>query len=223
VLSASTAAFAQSDAFGDELTAFAVPYFGPYESAPSTAQADAQKSEGAAHMDHAQSAAAPKSEAQISFNTMKSLAGDWEGPVNTDMPEAMKKQMGVSAEIKPLHVSMRVTSRGNVVVHEMQEAGTLLDATKFDHPVTMLYVDADQVNLVHYCDAGNRPRMTGKISPDGKTMEFTFAELSGKNNYGHMHHAVFTIIDASHHIEDWTYMMPGDKPVHAKFDLRRVN
>jgi hypothetical protein len=37
-----------------------------------------------------------------------------------------------------------------------------------------------------------------------------------------MDHAVFTFIDANHHIEEWTYMMPGDKPVHARFDLQRT-
>jgi hypothetical protein len=163
-------------------------------------------------------AAAPKSEAQTSFDAMKSLAGDWEGPVKTDMPVEAK------VEIKPLHVSMRLTSRGNVLMHEMQEIGTPLDPTKYDHPVTMMYVDtdADRLTLIHYCDAGNRPRMTGKMSPDGKTLEFDFADLSGSNNYGHMYHSVFTIIDANHHTEDWTYMMPGDKPVHAHFELQRA-
>jgi len=163
-------------------------------------------------------APAPKSEAQTSFDAMKTLAGDWEGPVKTDMPVEAK------VDIKPLHVSMRVTSRGNVLVHEFQEAGTPLDPAKYDHPVTMLYVDvdADRLTLVHYCDAGNRPRMTGKISPDGKTLEFDFADLSGSNKYGHMYHSVFTIIDANHHTEDWTYMLPGDKPVHAHIDLQRA-
>jgi hypothetical protein len=161
---------------------------------------------------------APKSEAQTSFDAMKSLAGDWEGPVSLDPPQPEM------SDGKPLHVSMRVTSRGNVLVHEMQEVGTPLDPAKYDHPVTMLYVDADadRLTLVHYCDAGNRPRMTGKISPDGKTMEFEFADLSGSNKYGHMYHSVFTIIDANHHTEDWTYMMPGDKPIHAHFDLQRA-
>jgi hypothetical protein len=161
---------------------------------------------------------APKSEAQTSFDIMKTLAGDWEGPVKTDMPVEAK------VDIKPMHVSMRVTSRGNVLVHEFQEAGTPLDPTKYDHPVTMMYVDsdADRLTLVHYCDAGNRPRMTGKISPDGKTLEFNFADLSGSNKYGHMYHSVFTIIDANHHTEDWTYMTPGDKPVHAHVDLQRT-
>jgi hypothetical protein len=163
-------------------------------------------------------AAVPKSEAQTSFDAMKTLAGDWEGPVKTDMPVEAK------VDIKPLHVSMRVTSRGNVLVHEMQEIGTPLDFAKYDHPVTMMYVDtdADRLTLVHYCDAGNRPRMTGKMSPDGKTLEFDFADRSGSNNYGHMYHSVFTMIDADHHTEDWTYMMPGDKPVHAHFDLQRA-
>ncbi len=172
---------------------------------------------GAHKMDEAKTPA-PKSEAQTAFDAMKTLAGDWEGPVKTDMPVEAK------VDIKPLHVTMRVTSRGNVLVHEFQEAGTLLDPTKYDHPVTMLYVDTDgdRLTLVHYCDAGNRPRMTGKMSPDGKTLEFDFADLSGGNKYGHMYHAVFTIIDANHHTEEWTYMMPGDKPVHAHIDLQRT-
>src|SRR6266567_8472056 len=159
-------------------------------------------------------APAPKSEAQTSFDTMKTLAGDWEGPVKTDMPVEAK------VDIKPLHVSMHVTSRGNVLVHELQEAGTPLDPAKYDHPVTMLYVEGDQLTLIHYCDAGNRPRMTGKMSPDGKMVEFEFKDISGSMAY-HMHHSVFTFIDADHHTEDWTFMMK-DKPIHAHFDVHRV-
>lgn len=157
------------------------------------------------------------SEAQTSFALLKSLAGEWEGPATLQPP------MPEMSDGKPLHVSMRVTSRGNALVHEIQEAGTPLDATKYDHPVTMLYVDDAGLRLVHYCDAGNRPRMTGRMSPDGKTVDFEFADISGSTRYGHMHHALFTAIDANHHTEDWTYMMPGDKPMHAHFDLRRTN
>ena len=163
---------------------------------------------------HISSAAVVPSEAQMSFTTLKSLAGEWEGPVN--VPEMPAMSGG-----KPLHVSMRVTSRGNTLVHELQEAGTPLDAAKYDHPVTMLYVDGDQLTLIHYCDAGNRPRMTGKMSPDGKTVEFAFKDISGNPEY-HMDHSVFTFIDANHHTEDWTFMMK-DKPIHAHFDLHRAN
>jgi hypothetical protein len=120
-----------------------------------------------------------------------------------------------------MHISLRVTSRGNALVHELQEAGTPLDATKYDHPVTMFYVDGDQLTLIHYCDAGNRPRMTGKLSPDGRTVEFELKDISG-NPEVHMHHSVFTLIDANHHTEDWTFMMK-DKLVHGHFDLHRTN
>jgi hypothetical protein len=158
-----------------------------------------------------------QSEAQKSFDQMKTLAGTWKGPVTVDPPQE---------DVKPGtlgQITMRVTSRGNALVHEMQEAGTPLDATKYDHPVTMFYLDSDRLTLVHYCDAGNRPRMVGKLSPDGKKVEFEFVDLSGGNEYGHMYHAVFTLIDANHHIEDWTYMTPGDKPMHAHMDLHRVD
>ncbi len=157
-----------------------------------------------------------QSDAQKSFVTMKTFAGTWQGPVTVDPPQA-----DMSTD-KPVQITMRVTSRGNALVHEMQEAGTPLDATKYDHPVTMFYVDGDQLTLIHYCDAGNRPRMTGKMSADGKKVEFDFVDFSGGNQYGHMYHAVFTSIDRDHHIEDWTYMMPGDKPLHAHMDLKRV-
>ena len=164
-----------------------------------------------------QKQAAPKSDAQMSFDTLKTLAGEWEGKATVDPPQPQWEGNDI-----PLHVTMRVTSRGNALVHEMQEAGTPSDPAKYDHPVTMLYLDKDQVNLVHYCDAGNRPHMVARKSTDGKKVEFDFVDLSGGNEYGHMYHAVFTYGDASHHTEDWTYMMPGDKPMHAHYDLKRV-
>jgi hypothetical protein len=157
-----------------------------------------------------------QSESEKSFGAMKTLAGDWQGPVTVDPPQA---DMSMD---KPIRVSLRVTSRGNAIVHEMQEAGTPLDATQYDHPVTMFYQDGGRLVLTHYCDAGNRPRMTGKVSPDGKKVEFEFLDLSGSNQYGHMYHAIFTIIDANHHTEDWTFLMPGDKPMHAHMDLQRT-
>lgn len=176
------------------------------------AQSEAQKLVAASDT-HKSSEAAVPSEAQKSFTTVKSLAGEWEGPVTVaEMPQMSGGKM---------HLSMRVTSRGNALVHEFQEAGTPFDATKYDHPVTMFYVDGDQLTLIHYCDAGNRPRMTGKMSTDSKTIDFELKDISGSTEE-HMHHSVFTIIDANHHTEDWIFMM-NDKPIHAHFDLTRKN
>jgi hypothetical protein len=165
------------------------------------AQSDAQKSQ---------------SDAQKTFDKLKSLAGSWEGRVTTLPPQS---EMGDGTLMQ---VSLRVTSRGNALVHEMKEAGTPDDPTRYDHPVTMFYLDSDRLLLTHYCDAGNRPRMVARTSADGKTVEFDFIDVAGGTQFGHMHHAVFTLIDANHHTEDWTYMQPGDKPVHAHMELQRT-
>jgi len=150
-----------------------------------------------------------QSDAQKSFDKLKTLAGSWEGKVSTVPPEA-------DIEGKPMQVTLRVTSMGNALMHEARGAG------RPDDPITMLYLDGDRLLLTHYCDAGNRPRMVGTISADGKTVEFEFLDIAGSTQYGHMHHAVFTFLDANHHIEDWTYMQPGDKPVRAHFELQRM-
>jgi len=150
-----------------------------------------------------------KSDAQKSFDKLKTVAGSWEGHVTTVPQQAV-------VEGQLMQVSLRVTSMGNALVHEMTGAG------RPDDPITMLYLDGDRLLLTHYCDAGNRPRMAGKMSADGKTVEFEFLDVAGSTQYGHMHHAVFTVIDANHHTEDWTYMMPGDKPVRAHVDLQRT-
>ena len=175
-------------------------------SAMAFAQADAHK--------HAVQSDAPKSDAQKSFDQLKTLAGTWEGhgitnPPVPDMPDTMQ-------------VDLQVTSSGNALKHEMMGKAKP-DKKDADHPVTMFYLDGDRLLLTHYCDAGNRPRMAARVSPDGKTVEFDFVDVSGSTKYGHMDHAVFTIIDANHHTEDWTYLMPGDKPMHAHVDLQRVN
>jgi hypothetical protein len=152
---------------------------------------------------------APKSEAQKSFGQLKTLAGSWEGKVTTVPPQP-------DIDGKIMQASLRVTSMGHTLMHEMSGSG------RPDDPITMFVVDGDRLLLTHYCDADNRPRMVGKMSPDGKTLEFEFLDVSGNLQYGHMQHAVFTIVDPNHHTEDWTYLEPGDKAVHAHFELQRT-
>ena len=153
-------------------------------------------------------AALAQSDAQKSFDKMKTLAGSWEGRMTTTPPEA-------DIEGKLTQVTLRVTSMGNALMHEATSAA------RPDDPLTIFYLDGDHLLLTHYCDAGNRPRMTGKLSPDGKSVEFEFFDVAGSTQYGHMHHAVFTFIDANHHTEDWTFMH-GDKPLHAHVELHRI-
>ncbi len=72
--------------------------------------------------------AATQSDAQKSFDKMKTLAGSWEGHVTT---------VPLAPEIdgKLMQVSLRATSMGNALMHEMTGAG------RPDDPITMLYLD----------------------------------------------------------------------------------
>jgi len=151
-----------------------------------------------------------QSDAQKSFDQLKALAGSWEGTVKTYPPTP-------EADGKHVQVTLRVTSVGNALLHEMKIEG------RPDDPITMLYMDNDRLLLTHYCDAGNRPRMAARTSPDGKTVDFDFLDVAGNLQYGHMQHAMFTMIDANHHTEDWTFMAPdGKTSVRGHFDLQRT-
>ena len=141
-----------------------------------------------------------QSDAQKAFEKMKTLAGSWDGSI-----------MGLTT-----HITIRVTSSGNAILHEATGPG------RPDNPITMFYVEGDRLLLTHYCDAGNRPRMVGKISADGKTVEFDFLDVSGRTERGMMDHMVFTMIDADHHSEALTYTLPGNKRMVAQFVLTRT-
>jgi hypothetical protein len=146
-----------------------------------------------------------KSDGQTSFDALKSLEGVWTGRVTTDPP---------NPDIDgPIQVTMRVASAGNVLMHEIAPGGV-------PEP-TMIYLDDDRLTLVHYCEAGNRPRMVARKSPDPKVVEFDFVDISGSTMPVYLHDFVFTIIDANHHSEDWRFKLPGDQLLHAHFDLKR--
>jgi hypothetical protein len=164
----------------------------------------------------AQSAPTPAAptETQKTFKAMKTLAGVWLGSAKFD-----PAQPGVDGT--STQVSMRVTSSGNAFVHDMKAEGAPDDGSKMGD-ITLFYLEDDRLILIHYCDFGNRPRMVAKPSPDGKKITFDFLDVSGGTQYGYIHDAVFTIIDANHHTEDWTYFQPGDKVIHAHFDFQRT-
>ena len=64
--------------------------------------------------------------------------------------------------------------------------------------------------------------MVARKSPDQKTVEFDFLDISGSTQPAYLHQFVLTIVNADHHIEDWTFMLPGDTLLRAHFDLKRA-
>ncbi len=145
------------------------------------------------------------SDAQRSFDLLKTLTGSWKGPITTDNPAWSTDQL--------MPLSIRVASHGNALIHELSTPGP---------EVTVFYLDADRLTLIHYCDFANRPHMVARPSADGKAVEFDLVDAPGSNQVGHVGHWVFTVIDANHHYEDVTFMLPDGKPVHAHMNFRRV-
>lgn len=146
-------------------------------------------------------ASRPQSDAQKAFEKMKTLGGSWQGTVMS----------------KSVNITIRLASSGSAILHEATSAGG-----PPDHEITMFYVDGDRLLATHYCDAGNRVRWEGKMSPDGKTIEFSFLDVTGGTQRGLVKRPVFTMIDANHHGVELTYIMPDGKPVEARGEFQRT-
>jgi len=141
-----------------------------------------------------------QSDAQKSFDQLKSLAGSWEGK---------------SSEGEPVQVSFRMTAGGSALMSEIVGHGEdMISMINFDGPNRLL--------LTHYCAVGNQPRMQATASPDGKTITFNFVDatnLDGQQS-GHMDHVVIAMLGSDHHIEEWNFVDHG-KQVKQVFDLTR--
>jgi hypothetical protein len=146
------------------------------------------------------SAVVAQSDAQKSFDQLKSLAGSWEGK---------------SSEGEPVQVSFRMTAGGSALMSEIVGHGEdMISMINFDGPNRLL--------LTHYCAVGNQPRMQATASPDGKTITFNFVDATNLNGAqsGHMDQVVLAMLGPDHHIEEWNFVDHG-KLVKQVFDLTR--
>ena len=150
-----------------------------------------------------QKAAAVQSDAQKAFEKMKTLAGSWQGTI-----------MGIS-----INFTIRAASSGTAILHEGNTDG----GGPPNHEITMFYLDGDRLLAPHYCDAGNRVRFEGKLSPDGKTLEFSFLDLAGSTKGGYLKGMAFTKNDANHHTVEFTFVMPNGKPIQLRGEFQRTN
>jgi hypothetical protein len=148
-----------------------------------------------------QKAPAVKSDAQKALEKMKTLAGSWQGTI-----------MGIS-----INFTIRATSSGTAILHEGHTNG----GTPPNHEITMFYVEGDRLLSTHYCDAGNRSHLEGKMSPDGKTIEFSFLNVAGSTRGGYLKGLVFTMIDANHHTAELIFVMPDGKPIPLRGEFKR--
>jgi len=146
---------------------------------------------------------------RAAFESMKSLAGDWEG-------QAGVKEAAAKPDAPPQTVSYRVVSNGAVLME------TLFGGTSHEM-ITMYHLDGDDLVLTHYCAAGNQPKMKlDTAASTEKDLRFTFAGGTNITAEGfHMHEARFIFKDADHIESEWGGQQAG-KPGHtAGFKLTR--
>ena len=143
-----------------------------------------------------------QTDAKKAFATLKTLAGSWQGTV-----------MDI-----PINFSIRTVSSGTAIHHEGHTSG----GRPPNHEVTMFYLDGDRLLATHYCDGGNRTRLEGKMSPDGKAIEFSFLDVAGTTRGGYLKDMVITMIDADHHIVGITFVMPDGKPMPLRGEFQRT-
>lgn len=146
--------------------------------------------------------ASAQSDAKKAFAKLKTLTGSWQGTV-----------MGI-----PINFTIRTASSGTAILHE----GDTSEAGPPKHEITMLYMDGDRLLATHYCDAGNRSNMEGKLSADGKAIEFSFLDVAGPTRGGYLKDMVITTIDADRHIVAFTFVMPDGKPIPLRGEFQRT-
>ena len=143
----------------------------------------------------------PHSDAQTAFEKMKTLTGSWEGTV-----------MRI-----PINFTIRAASSGTAILHEGNtEKGPP------NHEITMFYVEGDRLLATHYCDAGNRSNMEGKMSADGTSVEFNFLDVASSTKGGLVKRMMFKMIDANKHVVEFTFIMPNGRPVELHGEFQRA-
>jgi len=149
----------------------------------------------------AATAAFAQTDAQKAFTAIKNLPGTWEQKA----PEG-----------KGLQVTFKVTAGGSAVMSEIMGQGP-------EDMITMFHLDGpNRLLMTHYCGAGNQPRMQASLSPDGKTITFTFVDATNLTtpDAGHMQKMILTLLDENHHTEEWIFLDHG-KETKELFDLHR--
>jgi hypothetical protein len=144
-------------------------------------------------------AASAQTDAQKAFGAIKNMPGTWEG----------KTQDG-----RMVRVDFKLTGGGSAVMSEILGDEDMISMFHLDGPNRLL--------LTHYCAAGNQPRMEASVSPDGRTITFTFVDATNlaTPEVGHMQRMILTLIDGNHHTEEWIFADHGNEHREV-FDLRR--
>ena len=146
----------------------------------------------------------PPYKGSAAFESMKKLAGSWEGT----------QIMGEKE--KPVKVGYKVSSNGSTVVE------TLFTGTKHEM-ITVYHEEGDTLSMTHYCALGNQPQMD-LVKVGSNRLEFALADTKHIDvaKDGHMHGLVMTMTDNDHLLHQWTMYEKGQEGGVTTLKLARV-
>jgi hypothetical protein len=147
---------------------------------------------------------APADASKKAYQQFKSLVGEWRG----------KSTKGWTDQVE----------------FHLLAGGSAVEERTFDaHPgetmVTIAHMDGDRLMLTHYCAAKNQPRLLATtISPDGRTVEFTFLDATNlpSRDKGHMDRAVYKFVDENHFTTRWTWYQDGKESWMEEIVMERI-
>ncbi|MFL6516439.1 MAG: hypothetical protein ACJ8M1_15590 [Chthoniobacterales bacterium] len=100
------------------------------------------------------------------FNSIKSLAGDWEGSF---------EWIGTNRK-GPMNAHYYLTGNGSAVVEDLITDGT-------PSMTTIYHLDGADLRATHYCAAGNQPRLKAASTVgDGNSLKFQMIDITNLSN-----------------------------------------
>lgn len=145
----------------------------------------------------------PQPEAKKAFEKLRSFSGEWSGSI-----------MGI-----PMAFTIRPASSSTSILYE----GHTEKGGPPDHEITMFYIDGNRFLGTHYCDAGNRTQLEGKMAADGNKIEFSFLEVQGSTRGGYLKSWTFHFVDPSRHTVEAVFVTPDGKPITFRGEFQRIN
>jgi hypothetical protein len=138
------------------------------------------------------------------FEALKSLVGVWEG---------------TTGAAKKVHTTYRLVSGDTVLMEDYTVEGENTNMVSMYHP------DGNRLILTHYCMANNQPRLVGKITGQSPTtITFTFLDATNVKGPkdGHVHGAVFKLVDNQTLDQEWTFRKEGKDSEKEVFHYKRT-
>lgn len=135
--------------------------------------------------------APPPTRAALAFDSLKSLAGQWQG----------KNTRG-----EPATLSIAVGAGGHAVLDDYR-SGPKGQMSMY----TVYHLDGEHLMLTHYCVSQNQPRMRARFTDDPNVIHFDFLDATNLTNpkAGHMYKAEIHFVDADKFWSIWSYRADG--------------